>query len=94
MNKLKIEAQSEPIMIELPGLQAVVIDPARGIIAVDGISGSSAEFEHIEWRVLELRDGTYGDFHRLTPAAQCIDADCVERGEHVLEPAPAAAPLA
>ena len=43
----------------------------------------SAEPLSPEWTVCDLRDGTYGDFHRLAPADHCNDADCARSGEHV-----------
>jgi hypothetical protein len=70
--------------IHLPGLTAICIDPVARVIAVDGISGSAS---HValspEWTVLDLRHGTYGDFHRLGPADECPDRDCIGAGEHV-----------
>lgn len=85
MRKIQLSAADEPVMIELPGLQAVVVDTRRGIVAVDGISGTPRLPEAIEWRVFDLRDGTYGDFHRLTQADQCNDRDCARSGQHVLD---------
>jgi hypothetical protein len=68
------------VTIELPGLTAVRIDTERRLIAVDGISGSGKCAP--EWSVADLRDGTYGGFHRLLPAGECIDVDCIESGQH------------
>ena len=68
------------LTIELPGLTAIRIDTARRLIAVDGISGSGTVGPW--WSVADLRDGTYGDFHRLQPADQCNDADCIQSGQH------------
>jgi hypothetical protein len=70
------------VTIELPGLTAVRIDTARRLIAVDGISGS--EMVAPEWSIADLRDGTYGGFHRLLPAGECIDVDCIESGQHAI----------
>jgi len=76
------------LTIEVPGLTAVRIDTRNRLIAIDGISGISGGTEtggeslSPEWAVRDLRDGTYGDFHRLKPAGQCNDPDCAKRGEH------------
>jgi hypothetical protein len=79
---LKVSGDSK-ILIELPGLTAVVIDPVNRLIAVDGISGNmNATPLDPEWSVRDLRDGTYGDFHRLRPAGDCLDASCAASGQH------------
>lgn len=79
---IKVKAGSV-ITIELPGLTAVRIDTVNGLIAVDGISGTAAPGEGwVDWNVINLQHGTYGDFHQLRPADECSDSDCVERGEH------------
>jgi hypothetical protein len=72
------------LVIEVPGLTAIRIDPETRVIAVDGISGA-AEGEALapDWQVLDLRDGTYGGFHRLIPADMCFDAECAGSGQHV-----------
>jgi hypothetical protein len=71
------------LVIELPGLTAIRIDTAARVIAVDGISGTAESRELARaWKVLDLRDGTYGGFHRLIPADMCFDADCSGAGEH------------
>lgn len=68
------------LTIELPGLTAVRIDTTRRIVAVDGISGTGISGP--EWTVADLRDGTYGGFHRLKHASACPDVDCIAGGEH------------
>jgi hypothetical protein len=76
-----IEVKGDDILvIELPGLTAIRIDTARRIVAVDHISGTGTG---PEWTVLDLRDGTFGDFHRLIPANMCGYSDCVAGGEHL-----------
>lgn len=75
-----IEVKGDDILvIELPGLTAIRIDTARRIVAVDHISGTGTG---PEWTVLDLRDGTFGDFHRLIPADMCFDVGCSGAGEH------------
>ena len=83
MSYIKI-APGETATIELPGLTALKIDAVNRTIAIDGISG------HMDggplgwdWPVQDLRDGIYGDFHRLTPPADCFDAHCAGSGQHV-----------
>ena len=74
---------TEPITIRLPGLTAIRIDPGTGIIAVDNTSGTLApEYSFEGWAVADLRDGTYGDFHRLKHRSECPDADCTDSGQH------------
>lgn len=76
----------ETVTIELPGLTAIKIDAANRTIAIDGISGHVDEGPMgWEWPVQDLRDGIYGDFHRLAPSADCHDAACAESGQHVGE---------
>jgi hypothetical protein len=72
------------VTITLPGLTAIRIDTAARVAAIDGISGSATREEPCspEWLVHDLRDGTYGDFHRLRPASECFDADCAGSGQH------------
>lgn len=92
-NNLKIQLPAgDTLTVEIPGLTAIRIDTEGRVIAVDGISGTpvSGEPLHPEWAVRDLRDGTYGDFHRLKPADQCNDSDCAKRGEHA-DPAAALA---
>jgi hypothetical protein len=78
---IEIKGSDDILVIGLPGLTAVRIDTARRVVAIDGISGTG-ENPYPEWTVLDLRDGTYGGFHRLTPADMCLDADCSGAGEH------------
>lgn len=82
MATIEIKGGDDILVIDLPGLTAIRIDTARRIVAVDGTSGSGPVGP--EWTVLDLRDGTYGGFHRLIPAGMCIDAECVAAGEHLL----------
>jgi transcriptional regulator with XRE-family HTH domain len=72
------------VTITLPGLTAIRIDTAARIAAIDGISGTATREEPCEpeWLMHDLRDGTYGDFHRLRPASECFDAECAENGQH------------
>jgi hypothetical protein len=81
----KIKLTDGVLTIEIPGLTAVRIDTGRRIVAVDGITGHGTIGP--EWTVADLRDGTYGDFHRLGPADECPDRDCIRAGEHVKLPA-------
>jgi hypothetical protein len=83
MSDIKV-TQGAVITIELPGLTAIRIDTERRIVAADSISGTPTADEPLRpgWRVLDLRDGTYGDFRRLRPAGECADADCIHAGEH------------
>ena len=83
MTEIKIK-QGAVITIELPGLAAVRIDTATRTVAVDGISGMVERGETCwpAWRVADLQHGTYGDFHRLRPAAECNDLDCRNSGQH------------
>jgi hypothetical protein len=72
------------LVIQLPGLTAIRIDPASRAIAVDGISGlCEGEALSPHWEVLDLRDGAYGDFHRLASADMCADAACAASGQHL-----------
>lgn len=80
---IRVGRRGGALHIELPGLAAVRIDPQTRVIAVDGISGEGAgEDLEPEWRIFDLRHGTYGDFHRLAPQETCLDRDCVGGGEH------------
>lgn len=75
----------ETATIRLPGATAIRIDAEHRVIAVDGTSWSgTAEDGPLgpEWLVQDLRDGTYGDFHRLRPADECADRDCARSGQH------------
>ena len=71
------------LRIDLPGLTAVRIDTADRVLAIDGTSGSVEGSLAPDWAVLDLRDGTYGDFHRLQPVEQCMDSACIAAGEHI-----------
>ena len=68
------------LTIEVPGLTAVRIDTVHRLVAVDAISGTGMAGP--AWTVVDLRGGTYGDFHRLRPAGDCFDAHCASAGEH------------
>jgi hypothetical protein len=81
VTKLK-PSDTDKLIIELPGLTAVSINVAVRTIAIDNISGTPDGDPLHEWRIADLRDGTYGDFHRLTPPDTCFDADCRRSGEH------------
>jgi hypothetical protein len=84
VSTIKIKGD-DALVIELPGLAAIRIDPAARVVAVDSISGQAGPGGlGREWKVLDLRDGTYGDFHRLTLAEQCLDRDCISGGEHLI----------
>lgn len=72
----------EDVTIRLAGATAIRIDPEHRVIAVDGTSTADSGPLAPEWLVLDLRDGTYGDFHRLTPADGCFDRDCARSGQH------------
>lgn len=79
------------VTFDLPGLTAIRVDPEHRIIAVDGTSGSAAGSLSPDWRILDLRDGIYGDFHRLLPAGECFSpASCAIEGQHNLTTASAA----
>jgi hypothetical protein len=82
MATIEIKGSDDILVIDLPGLTAIRIDTRRRIVAVDGTSGSRPVGP--EWTVLDLRDGTYGGFHRLIPADMCFDSECVAAGEHLL----------
>ncbi len=69
------------LTVELPGLAAVRIDAATRMIAVDGISGGAEAPFGADWALGDLRSGIYGDFHRLLPADQCLDAACAASGQ-------------
>lgn len=80
----------QSMTIEIPGMTAIRIDAERRMIAIDCISGRASEDgpRDPEWTVHDLREGTYGDFHRLRPAGECFDAPgCARRGQHDFEPA-------
>jgi hypothetical protein len=87
MSDIKIP-QGAVITIELPGLTALRIDTKHRLMALDGISGNPAPDEavSVSWQLADLRDGIYGDFHRLLPADRCGDADCRSAGEHDVSP--------
>ena len=72
------------ITVNLPGLIAIRIDTRTRTIAIDGISGEACRAEPLlpEWFVADLRDGTYGGFHRLSPREECFDRDCADSGQH------------
>ena len=80
MTDITIE-QGTTLTIKLPGLTAVRIDTGRRIVAIDHISGSNygphADLGPAEpaFTVHDLRNGTYGDFHRLKPAPDCFDPE-------------------
>jgi hypothetical protein len=87
MATIELKGTEDVLVIKLPGLTAVRIDAARHIIAVDGVSGEAPPFPEPEWQVLDLRDGIYGDFHRLNPAESCFDAAvCAGTGQHDVAP--------
>jgi hypothetical protein len=69
------------VIIELEGLTAIRIDPTTRTIAIDGISGW-AQGVQPDWFVADLRDGIYGDFHRLRDRADCTDPECYDSGQH------------
>lgn len=70
------------LTIELPGLTAIRIDAKTRTIAIDGISGTAHELSP-GWFIADLRDGTYGDFHRLRPSDECFDPQgCASEGQH------------
>lgn len=75
-------SSGDVLTVELPALTAVRIDTRNRVIAVDGVSGTSDGPLGPDWTLRDLRDGTYGDFHRLLPASQCLDAACVASGQH------------
>jgi hypothetical protein len=66
-----------PVTVELPGLTAIRIETATRTIAIDNISGTTTRGEPClpEWTLHDLRNGTYGDFHRLKPAGECFDPE-------------------
>lgn len=81
--------------VYLPGSAAIRIDSRHRVIAVDYVStmvADAADFAAVnaaadaplvpEWLVQDLREGTYGDFHQLKPAGECIDVDCAGSGQH------------
>jgi hypothetical protein len=84
-----IELKGDDVLvIDVPGLTAVRIDPRARVIAIDGISGTPGAYGSSDaltpaWQVLDLRGGTYGGFHRLIPADICFDVDCAGAGQHV-----------
>jgi prevent-host-death family protein len=82
---MKIPPAGHAITIELPGLTAIRIDTAGRVVAIDCISGVANDAEPLspEWLVRDLRDGTYGGFHRLKPADECFDTECAASGQHV-----------
>lgn len=83
------------VTIGLPGLTGIMIDTAARLIAVDNISGAAhGEPLRPGYVVRDLRDGVYGDFHRLTPAASCFDPVCAASGEHDTDPGTAAGQMA
>lgn len=76
MTTIRIASDDDDVMtIKLPGLTAVRIDTSRRVIAIDWISGT-ADCESPEWTLRDLRDGTFGDFHRLRPADECGHVGC------------------
>lgn len=78
-------ADGAVLTITLPGLTGIRIDATTRLIAVDGYSGDTAGGGLLpEWRVADLRDGTYGDFHRLRPPGECPDPNCVAAGQHAI----------
>lgn len=83
MSEIKVKQGTE-ITIELPGLAAVRIDTQHRQITVDNISGEPRHDEPLapDWKITDLRDGTYGDFHRLLAPRYCGDSDCIAKGEH------------
>lgn len=83
MSDIKVQ-QGAVLTIALPGLTAIRIDTTKRLIAIDGISGSTTQDEPCmpDWALLDLRDGTYGDFHRLRDADECSDPDCIRACEH------------
>ncbi len=85
MTTLRIISE-DVVTIELPGLIAVRIDIFRRVIAIDGISGSADGEPLGPWAVHDLRDGIFGDFHRLRPAHQCGHAECADTGQHDVLP--------
>src|ERR1035441_4762796 len=81
---MRIPPAGHAIMIELPGLTAIRIDTGTHTVAIDCISGLvDPEGLGPEWTVRDLRDGTYGGFHRLKPADECFDTECAASGQHV-----------
>ena len=85
----------ETATIYLPGSAAIRIDAAHRVIAVDYVSTMTSgndDFDACaaaaaaplapEWLVQDLREGTYGDFHQLKPAGECLDKDCAGSGQH------------
>ncbi len=66
-----------PVTVELPALTALRIDTATRTIAIDCISGMTTRAEPClpDWIVHDLRGGTYGDFHRLSPTGECFDPE-------------------
>lgn len=68
------------LTVNLPTLEAVRIYVARRIIAVDGISGEN--IGEGPFTLVDLRGGIYGDFHRLRPAIECFDRDCIGARQH------------
>lgn len=84
MTSTQIKITDGVVTIELPGLTAVRIDTNTRVIAVDFTSGVSGDRFDPVWQVHDLRDGTYGDFHRLTKPGDCADAACA-KSEHLDE---------
>lgn len=81
------------LTITLPGLTAVRIDVGRRLVAVDGLSGTGEDLGGAEWTVVDLRDGAYGDFHRLLPVDECFNSRCATSGQHIAEPIPGGPPF-
>lgn len=71
------------LTITVPGLTAVRINVERRLIAVDCLSGTPEYPAGADWTVADLRDGTYGGFHRLKPAGECFDSACARSGQHI-----------
>jgi hypothetical protein len=80
-------AEEGTVTITLPGLTAIRIDPKTRTIAIDTISGHPRDPESLaEWFVADLRNGTYGDFHRLRPGHECNDPECGPSQHNALYP--------
>ena len=81
--------QAERQRVKLDGAAELLIARDLRIVAIDGVSGTWGIGDGgPPWRVLDLRDGMYGDFHRLLPASECFDAECAGSGQHVAAAAP------
>jgi hypothetical protein len=75
----------EVVTVLLPGATALRIDARHRVMAVDTVSTAVHQGGSLRpaWLVQDLREGTYGDFHQLTTAAECFDSTCAASGQHV-----------